>query len=56
MWPFGASKAYIWDAARVNLPGGKKSLAMSVYPVESQGNDAWGRATEYLKGIDRIFF
>ncbi|MBL4677662.1 MAG: M1 family metallopeptidase [Mucilaginibacter sp.] len=46
---FGASKAYIWDAARVNLPGGKKSLAMSVYPVESQGNAAWGRATEYLK-------
>jgi hypothetical protein len=22
---FGASKAFIWDAARVNLPGGKKS-------------------------------
>ncbi|HEY4338106.1 MAG TPA: M1 family metallopeptidase [Puia sp.] len=47
---FGASRAYIWDAARVNLPGGKKSLAMSVYPVESAGTDAWGRATEYLKG------
>ena len=46
---FGASKAYIWDAARVNLPGGKKSLAMSVYPVESAGNEGWGRATEYLK-------
>jgi hypothetical protein len=46
---FGASKAYIWDAARVNLPDGKKSLAMSVYPAESYGNDAWGRATEYLK-------
>jgi hypothetical protein len=46
---FGASKAYIWDAAQVNLPDGKKSLAMSVYPVESAGNGAWGRATEYLK-------
>jgi len=46
---FGASRAYVWDAARVNLPGGKKSLAMSVYPVESAGNGAWGRATEYLK-------
>ncbi|MDR6943063.1 M1 family metallopeptidase [Mucilaginibacter pocheonensis] len=46
---FGASKAFIWDAARVNLPDGKKSLAMSVYPAESYGNDAWGRATEYLK-------
>lgn len=46
---FGASKAYVWDAARVNLPGGKKSLSMSVYPVESAGDGAWGRATEYLK-------
>ena len=46
---FGASKAYVWDAARVNLPGGKKSLAMSIYPVESAGDGAWGRATEYLK-------
>ena len=46
---FGASRAFIWDAARVNLPG-KKALAMSVYPIESAGADAWGRATEYLKG------
>ena len=23
---FGASKAYMWDAARVNLPGWKKSF------------------------------
>ncbi len=46
---FGASKAYVWDAAKVNLPNGKKCLAMSVYPVESLGEDAWGRATEYLK-------
>ncbi|MDB5031218.1 M1 family metallopeptidase [Mucilaginibacter sp.] len=46
---FGASKAYIWDAARVNLPGGKKSMAMSVYPVESAGKDKWDRATEHLK-------
>jgi hypothetical protein len=46
---FGASKAYVWDAAKVNLPAGKKCLSMSVYPVESAGNDAWGRATEYLK-------
>ena len=52
---FGASRAYIWDAARVNLPGGKKSLAMSVYPVESAGDNAWGRATEYLKGSIEYF-
>lgn len=52
---FGASRAYIWDAARVNLPGGKRSLAMSVYPVESAGPDAWGRATEYLKASMEYF-
>jgi hypothetical protein len=46
---FGASRAYIWDAARVSLSGGKHSLAMSVYPVESAGPGAWDRATEYLK-------
>jgi len=48
---FGASNAYIWDAARINLPGGKKSLSMSVYPVESD----WGRSTEYLKGSIEYF-
>jgi hypothetical protein len=46
---FGASAAFMWDAARVNLPNGKKCMAMSVYPVESDGKDAWGRSTEYLK-------
>jgi len=46
---FGASRAYIWDAARVNLPSGKKCMAMSVYPAESAGPDAWDRATEHLK-------
>ena len=46
---FGASRAYIWDAARVDLPENRHSLAMSVYPVESVGDSAWGRATEYLK-------
>ena len=35
---FGASKAYLWDAARINLPDGKTALAMSAYPVESAGN------------------
>jgi hypothetical protein len=52
---FGASRAYIWDAARVNLPGGKRSLAMSVYPAESAGEAAWGRATEYLKASMEYF-
>jgi hypothetical protein len=52
---FGASATYIWDAARVNLPDGKKSLAMSVYPIESEGREAWGRATEYLKASIEYF-
>lgn len=46
---FGASRAYIWDAAKVKLPSGKKCMAMSVYPIESAGPDAWDRATEHLK-------
>jgi len=46
---FAASRAFLWDAARVNLPDGKTALAQSVYPVESAGDAAWGRATEYLK-------
>jgi Peptidase family M1 domain len=46
---FSASSAFVWDAARINLPDGAKSLAMSVYPVESVGDEGWGRSTEYLK-------
>ncbi len=46
---FSASRAFVWDAARINLPGGKTSLAESVYPVESVGQGAWSRSTEYLK-------
>ncbi len=46
---WAASKAFVWDAARINLPDGSKSLAMSVYPVESAGDSAWSRSTEYVK-------
>ena len=46
---WASSKAFIWDAAKINLPSGKTSLAMSVYPAESNGVKAWGRATEYSK-------
>jgi len=46
---FSASRAFAWDAARINLPGGASALAMSVYPPESARLDAWGRSTEYLK-------
>lgn len=47
---WAASKAFIWDAARINLPDGGQSLAMSVYPEESAADTAWGRSTEYVKG------
>ncbi|MEP7109438.1 MAG: M1 family metallopeptidase [Ferruginibacter sp.] len=46
---WASSKAFIWDAAKINLPGGKTSLAMSVYPSESKGEKGWGRSTEYAK-------
>ena len=46
---WSASPIFVWDAARINLPDGKQSLAESVYPPESAGDDAWGRSTEYLK-------
>lgn len=45
----GASNAFIWDAARMNLAGGKSGLAQSLYPKESAGENAWGRSTEYTK-------
>lgn len=46
---WAASKAFIWDAARMNLPSGKKALAQSVYPVESATGNGWRRSTEYVK-------
>ena len=52
---FAASTAFIWDAARVNLPSRSKALAMSCYPIESMGDTAWSRATEYLKNSIEIF-
>lgn len=46
---WAASSSFIIDAARINLPGGGKSLAISAYPVESKGNNGWERSTEYTK-------
>ncbi len=47
---WASSAAFIVDASRINLPSGKKSMAISAYPIESDGQDAWGRSTEYVKG------
>ncbi|WP_198405664.1 M1 family metallopeptidase [Chitinophaga caeni] len=52
---WAASKAFIWDAARINLPSGKKSIAQSVYPIESAGQTAWSRSTEYVKGCIELY-
>ncbi|HEX8314276.1 MAG TPA: M1 family metallopeptidase, partial [Flavisolibacter sp.] len=46
---WGASKAFVWDAAQINLPSGKKSLAMSAYPAESIKSNGWQRSTEFVK-------
>ena len=46
---WAASRAFVWDAARINLPENKTSLAMSVYPAELANDSAWGRSTEYVK-------
>jgi hypothetical protein len=59
---FSASPTFVWDAARINLPprtgdnnppnslpASTIPLAMSVYPVESVGQEGWSRSTEYLK-------
>ena len=34
---FAASPAFVWDAARINLPDDRHALAMSVYPPEAAG-------------------
>lgn len=52
---WGASRAFVYDAARINLPSGKKCMAASVYPVESMMQDGkpiksgWQRSTEFVK-------
>ncbi|MGI4020072.1 MAG: M1 family metallopeptidase [Janthinobacterium lividum] len=52
---WAASKAFMWDAAKVNLLSGRKVIAQSAYPVESLGNNSWGRSTEYLKNSIEIY-
>ncbi|KAB1229023.1 M1 family metallopeptidase [Chryseobacterium viscerum] len=46
---WASSAGFILDAAKIDLPSGKKSLAISAYPAESAGEKAWGRSTEYTK-------
>jgi hypothetical protein len=52
---WASSSAFVWDGVRINLPSGKKSLAMSVYPVESAQDTAWKRSTEFVKGAIEFY-
>ena len=46
---WASSASFIIDGSRINLPSGKKSMALSAYPEESEGQKAWSRSTEYTK-------
>lgn len=46
---WASSPAFIVDGAKINLPSGKTALALSAYPKESNGGNAWERSTEYTK-------
>jgi len=52
---WAASNAFIWDAARINFPSGRKGISQSAYPAESAGVNAYGRSTEYLKYSIEIY-
>lgn len=52
---WAASKAFIWDAAKINLPNNEQALAMSFYPVESASDSSHGRGTEYMKAVVEAF-
>ncbi len=52
---WAASAGMVWDAAKVNLPSGRKTIAMSAYPPESIGDTAWSRSTVYLKTSIEIY-
>jgi hypothetical protein len=52
---WASSTAFLWDAAKINLPNNKTALAQAFYPVESSGKKAWDRATEFLKHSVEIF-
>src|SRR5690606_22918933 len=44
-----SSASFIVDAVKRNLPSGKKSLALSLYPEERNGKNGWERSTEHTK-------
>ena len=48
---WAASSAFMWDAARINLPSGKKALAQAVYGADAKDPESWGGATESVKQV-----
>ncbi len=52
---WASSNIFLWDAAKVNLPEGKTTLAMAYYPEEGAGKEGWNRTVEFLKGSIEIF-
>lgn len=52
---FGASAAYVWDAARIDLPDGRHALAQSAYPVESIAKGGWQDSTQGVKFTVEFF-
>lgn len=52
---FAASRAFVWDAARIDLGGSTHALAMAFYPVESGGTGGWGRTVEYIRDAVQNF-
>ncbi len=52
---WASSRSFLWDAARINLPDGKKGLAMAVYPQESALDSTWKRCTQYVKCSVEMF-
>lgn len=52
---WAASRAFVLDGAKINLPSGKKSLALSAYPIESITTDGWQRSTEMVKAAIEFY-
>ncbi|MGM5470879.1 M1 family metallopeptidase [Flavobacteriaceae bacterium LMO-SS05] len=46
---WAASKAFILDGAKMNLPNGKTALALSAYTSESATDDGWKQSTQFVK-------
>lgn len=48
---WAASASFIIDAAKMDLPSGRKSMAISAYPIEGTAapRGQWGRGTEFIK-------